>query len=64
MNKLHKLDLLLDIVFLCISVVRICIGIEKRYDYIVVVFATVFLIYEISRAVKNAKNNSKTEKGY
>ena len=58
MKKLHGLDLFLDIIFLCISIVRICMGIEKRYDYVVIVFATVFLIYEVSRTVKNAKKNN------
>lgn len=61
MKKLHRLDLILDIVFLCISVVRICIGIEKRYDYIVVIFATAFVGYELIRVIKNTKNKSNAE---
>ena len=58
---MKTIDLILDLLFFCFSIVRICIGVGEAYDCVVMFFTTSFLLYEIGKRFQLADKKNKPD---
>ena len=58
MKTVLKTDFFLSILFWCVSFVKICIGSAEVYDYIVIVFSTSIIVYDIDRMIKKRRKQN------